>query len=35
MAVRDSKDPGGPHLIVSPATAQTLIDAIKQGRFDL
>ncbi|MEU8346569.1 DUF397 domain-containing protein [Spirillospora sp. NPDC048832] len=35
IAIRDSKDPAGPHLIVSPATAWALIDAIKQGRHDL
>lgn len=35
IAIRDSKDPNGPHLIVSTATAQTVIDAIKQGHHDL
>ncbi|QKW39067.1 DUF397 domain-containing protein [Actinomadura sp. NAK00032] len=35
IAIRDSKDPAGPHLVVSAATAQTLIDAIKRGRHDL
>ena len=35
VAARDSKDPGGPQLIVSTATARVLIDAIKQGRHDL
>lgn len=35
LAVRDSKAPSGPRLIVSTATAQTMIEAIKQGRHDL
>ncbi len=35
VAARDSKDPGGPWLVVSTAAARVLIDAIKQGRHDL
>lgn len=35
VAARDSKNPSGPWLLISTATAQALINAIKQGRHDL
>ncbi|MFA1551704.1 DUF397 domain-containing protein [Actinomadura chokoriensis] len=35
IAVRDSKDPDGPRVVVSTVTARSMIDAIKQGHHDL
>jgi Domain of unknown function (DUF397) len=35
VAVRDSKDPGGPALVFEPGQWQTLVQAIKQSQFDL
>jgi Domain of unknown function (DUF397) len=34
VAVRDSKDPDGPKLTLSPQAWQTLTASIKAGRFD-
>lgn len=33
VAVRDSKDPGGPALAFSPAAWATFVDAVKTDRF--
>ncbi|HEY1920512.1 MAG TPA: DUF397 domain-containing protein [Streptosporangiaceae bacterium] len=33
VAVRDSKDPDGPHLVTSPAGWQTFTASIKAGRI--
>jgi Domain of unknown function (DUF397) len=33
-AIRDSKDPGGPHLEVNPHTFATFINAAKSGRLN-
>jgi hypothetical protein len=35
VAVRDSKDPGGPALAFAPASWQALLDGIKSGALDL
>ena len=35
VAVRDSKNPDGPALVLSPADWQDFTDTIKTGRFDL
>ncbi|WP_019631982.1 DUF397 domain-containing protein [Actinomadura atramentaria] len=35
MALRDSKDPEGPHLHIAPDTWASLAARIKSGRFDL
>ena len=35
VAVRDSKDPDGPKLIVSPAGWQSFTASVKTGRYDL
>jgi len=35
VAVRDSKDPGGPALVVTPADWQSFTASVKAGRFDL
>lgn len=35
VAVRDSKDPGGPALAFAPASWQALLDGIKSGDLDL
>ncbi|MEU5846034.1 DUF397 domain-containing protein [Saccharopolyspora shandongensis] len=33
-AVRDSKNPTGPALLLPPSTFAAMIDSIKAGRFD-
>ena len=35
VAVRDSKDPDGPKLFISPADWQTLVSGVKGGKFSL
>jgi hypothetical protein len=35
VAVRDSKDPSGPKLLVTPTAWRALTDGIKRGRLDL
>jgi hypothetical protein len=35
VAVRDSKDPDGPALVISPTDWQRFTASIKAGRFDL
>jgi hypothetical protein len=35
VAVRDSKNPGGPALAFAPASWQTFLDGIKSGALDL
>jgi hypothetical protein len=35
VAVRDSKDPDGPKIIVSPAGWQSFTASVKAGRYDL
>jgi hypothetical protein len=35
IAVRDSKDPGGPVLLCSPAEMAAFITGVKDGEFDL
>ena len=35
VAVRDSKDPDGPALVVTPADWQSFTASVKAGRFDL
>jgi len=35
VAVRDSKDPDGPRLVVAPEEWQAFVAAIKAGQFDL
>jgi Domain of unknown function (DUF397) len=35
VAVRDSKDPDGPALAVSPAGWDAFVEGIKHGEFDL
>jgi hypothetical protein len=35
VAVRDSKDPGGPRLAVTPAAWLAFTRRVKDGRFDL
>ena len=35
VAVRDSKDPEGPALAISPADWDAFVQGIKQGDFDL
>lgn len=35
VAVRDSKDPGGPALAFSPAAWRSFIAQVKSGRYDL
>ncbi len=35
VAVRDSKNPDGPKLIVSPAGWRTFMASVKAGRYDL
>jgi hypothetical protein len=34
VAIRDSKDPGGPALVCSAAQWQALIDGAKTGQYD-
>ena len=34
LAVRDSKDPGGPVLVVAPSAWQSFTDRVKTGAFD-
>ncbi|MGP4018542.1 DUF397 domain-containing protein [Saccharopolyspora sp. 5N708] len=34
-AVRDSKDPAGPALLLAPRAFGVVIESIKSGRFDL
>jgi hypothetical protein len=33
VAVRDSKDPDGPRLIISPEEWRSVVDGIRAGRF--
>ncbi len=35
VAVRDSKNPGGPALTFPPQTWSTFVEQVKTGRFDL
>jgi hypothetical protein len=35
VAVRDSKDPGGPTLTLSPAGWRSFTASVKAGRYDL
>lgn len=35
VAVRDSKDPNGPELVLTPTAWSGLLKAVKQGRFNL
>jgi hypothetical protein len=35
VAVRDSKDPEGPRLVISPAGWRGFTASVKAGRFDL
>jgi len=35
VAVRDSKDPGGPSLTLAPATWHEFIAEVKAGEYDL
>jgi hypothetical protein len=35
VAVRDSKDPDGPKLVVSPAGWRVFMADVKSGRYDL
>jgi Domain of unknown function (DUF397) len=35
VAVRDSKDPEGPKLVVAPGDWQAFTASVKAGRFDL
>jgi Domain of unknown function (DUF397) len=35
VAVRDSKDPAGPALLLSHEQVSGLVDAVREGRFDL
>ena len=35
VAVRDSKDPDGPKIIVSPAGWQSFTASVRAGRYDL
>jgi hypothetical protein len=35
VAVRDSKDPGGPALMFAPAHWHVFVDGVKSGDFDL
>lgn len=32
--LRDSKNPGGPHLVFTPAAMTAFLDAVKAGEFD-
>ncbi|WP_184544497.1 DUF397 domain-containing protein [Streptosporangium becharense] len=34
VAVRDSKDPGGPKLLFTPADWQAFVGGVKNGEFD-
>lgn len=34
VAVRDSKDPGGPELLVTPENWRGLLDDVKSGTYD-
>jgi hypothetical protein len=34
IAIRDSKDPGGPALVSSPAEWHAFLDGAKKGKFD-
>ncbi len=34
IALRDSKDPGGPVLVYSPAEWEAFLDGAKKGEFD-
>jgi hypothetical protein len=34
VAIRDSKNPGGGHLVIGAAEWQAFLDRAKQGRFD-
>ncbi|MCP2257374.1 protein of unknown function (DUF397) [Streptoalloteichus tenebrarius] len=34
-AVRDSKDPNGPELVLTPAVFTAFVRAVKSGRLDL
>jgi hypothetical protein len=35
IAIRDSKNPHGPTLIITPATFRELTDALKHGAFNV
>lgn len=35
VAIRDSKNPDGPQLVVSPADWRSFTASVKAGRFDL
>ncbi|HEX9537813.1 MAG TPA: DUF397 domain-containing protein [Streptosporangiaceae bacterium] len=35
VAVRDSKDPGGPELVFTPAGWEAFIAGVRDGEFDL
>jgi hypothetical protein len=35
VAVRDSKDPGGPKLVLGPSEWEAFAAAVRSGRFDL
>jgi hypothetical protein len=35
IAVRDSKNPGGPALVIDPAAWQSLLDTVRAGQIDL
>lgn len=35
VAVRDSKDPQGPRLLLRPAQWKTFVDGVKTGQYDL
>jgi hypothetical protein len=35
VAVRDSKDPDGPQLLISPADWRTFVGGVKGGKFSL
>jgi hypothetical protein len=35
VAVRDSKDPGGPELVFSPSAWRRFVRAVSAGEFDL
>jgi hypothetical protein len=35
VAVRDSKDPVGPVLVLTPAAWRALVNGVEEGQFDL
>ena len=35
VAIRDSKDPDGPKLLISPADWRSFVHSVKDGRFSL